>query len=147
MEPIVILVTHASMEQRRTDGGRELRELFVQSGAIGEAQVQSTLPTRAATKDCAGHPAKPAGTRTDLTPAAINRFKARGTRVESTIVAVTIGNDHPLKTIAERWYSNDLGLLLHSSDSDPRFGTASYELTNIVERDPDPRFRLTALFP
>lgn len=53
------------------------------------------------------------------------------------IPARAVGNAHEIKVVDERWYSEELGALVKSSTSDPRFGVSSYELTNIVQTDPD----------
>ena len=74
----------------------------------------------------------------DLPPQSVNGVFARGTRVTVTIPVNTFGNDADLKVINERWVSDDLKLLLKSTNSDPRFGTTTYELTNIVQAEPDP---------
>jgi hypothetical protein len=74
----------------------------------------------------------------DLQPQFLNGVYAKGARVTTTIPAGTIGNDHDLKVVNERWYSDDLKLLLKSSNSDPRFGTTTYELTDISQAAPDP---------
>jgi hypothetical protein len=63
---------------------------------------------------------------------------ARGSRVTVTIPAGTIGNGKDLKVVNERWYSDDMQILLKSSNSDPRFGTTSYELSDLVQAPPDP---------
>jgi hypothetical protein len=73
----------------------------------------------------------------DLSPQVVNGVSARGTRVTSTIPAGSIGNDQDLKVVNERWTSDDLKLLIRSSNSDPRFGVSTYELTNIVQGEPD----------
>jgi hypothetical protein len=63
---------------------------------------------------------------------------AKGSRITITIPAGTFGNHGPLNVLNERWYSEDMRILLKSSNSDPRFGTTTYELTDIVQRPPDP---------
>jgi hypothetical protein len=67
-----------------------------------------------------------------------NGVLAQGTRSTITIPAGEIGNDRDLHVVNERWYSNDLQMLIKSSNSDPRFGTTTYQLTNIVRSAPDP---------
>jgi hypothetical protein len=49
-----------------------------------------------------------------------------------------IGNDQELKSVTERWYSNDIHALVKSVTTDPRSGTYVYELTNTVRSAPDP---------
>jgi hypothetical protein len=73
----------------------------------------------------------------DLSPQFVNGIFARGSRSTSTIPAGAIGNDRDLKIVNESWFSEDLKLLLKSSNSDPRFGTTTYELRNITQAEPD----------
>jgi uncharacterized protein (TIGR03435 family) len=49
-----------------------------------------------------------------------------------------IGNDKEFHSVTERWFSPDLNLLIKSVSADPRFGTTTYELTNINRQAPDP---------
>lgn len=74
----------------------------------------------------------------DLPPQVIHGVNAKGSRITMTIPAGTFGNDREIKIVNERWYSDDLKVLLKSSNSDPRFGVTTYELTNIVQAPPDP---------
>ena len=37
-----------------------------------------------------------------------------------------------------RWFSKELGLVVYSKNTDPRFGEQTYKLTNIVRAEPDP---------
>lgn len=53
------------------------------------------------------------------------------------IPVATLGNDRDIKLVDERWFSDDLRSLVKSINSDPRFGVTTYELTNIVQSDPD----------
>lgn len=63
---------------------------------------------------------------------------AEGTRKITTIPAGAIGNERPIEITYERWYSKELGLVVYSQTSDPRFGEQTYRLTNIVRSEPDP---------
>jgi len=68
----------------------------------------------------------------------VNGVSCQGTRITMTIPKGQIGNDREIKVITEQWFSNDLGLLVKSSTSDPRFGDTTYQLNNIVRAAPDP---------
>ncbi len=68
----------------------------------------------------------------------IEGVEAEGTRSTMTIPAGTIGNEQPIKTVMERWYSPDLRVIVQSKRSDPRFGEHTYRLTNIVRAEPSP---------
>ncbi len=63
---------------------------------------------------------------------------AEGTRRITTIPAGAIGNERPIEITYERWFSKDLGVVVFSKNSDPRFGDQTYKLTNIVRSEPDP---------
>lgn len=80
----------------------------------------------------------PQPTSEDLGSQMINGVTAQGTRTTLTIPAGQIGNDRPIQTVNERWFSSDLQMLVKSSNSDPRFGETTYQLTNISRVAPDP---------
>lgn len=63
---------------------------------------------------------------------------AEGTRRITTIPADAIGNERPIETVYERWYSKELGMVVYSKNTDPRFGEQTYRLTNLVRAEPDP---------
>ncbi len=68
----------------------------------------------------------------------IEGVEAEGTRSTVTIPAGEVGNEQPIKIVAERWYSPDLKVVVQSHRSDPRFGEHTYRLTNIVRAEPSP---------
>lgn len=68
----------------------------------------------------------------------IEGVETEGTRSVTTIPAGAIGNERPIETIYEKWYSKELQLVVMSKRSDPRFGEQTYRLTNIVRSEPDP---------
>jgi hypothetical protein len=63
---------------------------------------------------------------------------AEGGRVTFTIPAGKIGNDRPIVSFNERWYSQELQTVVLSKNSDPRMGETTYRLTNIDRGEPDP---------
>jgi len=68
----------------------------------------------------------------------VNGVMAQGTRTTTTIPRGQIGNDREIKVVTERWVSNELQTLIRSTNSDPRFGDTTYQLTGILEREQDP---------
>ena len=68
----------------------------------------------------------------------IEGVEAEGTRSTMTIPPGAIGNEQPIKTVMERWYSPELKLVVQSKRSDPRYGDHTYRLTNIVRAEPSP---------
>jgi hypothetical protein len=73
-----------------------------------------------------------------LPPQMVNGVLSQGTRTTETIPVGKIGNDRAISVVSERWYSNDLQMLVKSTSSDPRFGDSTYQLSNIVQTAPDP---------
>jgi len=78
------------------------------------------------------------GASEDLGDQIVNGVMARGTRSTITIPEGQIGNDREIKVVSERWYSNDLQMLVKSTNNDPRFGETTYELTNVLQGAQDP---------
>ena len=72
------------------------------------------------------------GTRT------IEGVSAEGTRTTVTIPAGQIGNELPLETVTERWYSPELQVTVMNKRTDPRMGTTTYTLKNIIRSEPSP---------
>ena len=68
----------------------------------------------------------------------IEGVSAEGTRTTMTIPAGQIGNELPIVTVSERWYSPELQVTVMSTRSDPRTGTTTYKLTNVNRSEPSP---------
>jgi hypothetical protein len=86
----------------------------------------------------------PNGTYTD--PVTKTVYPADDRLVTRTIPAGAIGNQLALTITSERWRSTALDLLLEDTHTDPRFGTTTYQLSNIGQSPasslfmPDPSF-------
>lgn len=61
---------------------------------------------------------------------------AEGTRVTRTVPAGQMGNEQPLQTVVETWYSSDLKTVVLSKRSDPRSGETVTRYTNISRTEP-----------
>jgi hypothetical protein len=68
----------------------------------------------------------------------INGVQATGTRMTRTIPAGAEGNSLPIVTVHETWMSDDLKVPVMVKTSDPRFGSTTTQLTNIIRAEPDP---------
>jgi hypothetical protein len=73
----------------------------------------------------------------DLGSQPVNGIASRGSRITITIPMGSVGNDHDIKIVNERWYSDGLQVLVKTVNNDPRFGITTYDLTNVIQGQPD----------
>jgi hypothetical protein len=66
----------------------------------------------------------------------IEGVPADGRRTTITIPAGQVGNDQPIVTVVENWYSPDLQTTVLSKHSDPRIGETVTRLANIGRGEP-----------
>jgi len=64
--------------------------------------------------------------------------ESEGTRTTSTLPAGAIGNDRPIQTVSERWYSPELQTVMMTKHTDPRSGEETFRLTNVSRGEPSP---------
>ena len=85
-------------------------------------------------------PVRNRSTSEDLGTTSIQGFEATGRRTSTTIPAGQVGNDQPIVTSDETWWSKGLGfgLVLRSVHDDPRTGTSTRELVSLTLGEPDP---------
>jgi len=76
--------------------------------------------------------------REDLGTREIEGFVVRGTRTTTTTEAGAIGNDQPIVSVTESWYSEELRQKLLSETDDPQYGHRTTRLVNIQRTEPDP---------
>ena len=74
----------------------------------------------------------------DLGSTEIEGFTVTGTRYTRTIPAGEMGNDQPMTTTNERWFSPDLKMDLLNKSESPESGKHVRKLVNIRMGDPDP---------
>jgi hypothetical protein len=74
----------------------------------------------------------------DLGATEIEGFTVTGTRYTRTIPAGERGNDQPMTTTNERWFSSDLKMDLLTKSESPEAGKHVRRLVNIRMGDPDP---------
>jgi hypothetical protein len=102
-------------------------------GAVPGGPAQSSGPARTpALRDDAEVQTEQLGRRR------IEGLQAEGTRTMMTIPAHAIGNQSPIRTVSERWFSPDLQVVVLTRRSDPRFGETVYRLVNIRRTEPAP---------
>ena len=61
---------------------------------------------------------------------------AQGTRTTITIPAGRDGNERPIETVIESWYSPELQMVILATRNDPRTGETVTRYTNIVRGEP-----------
>lgn len=66
----------------------------------------------------------------------IEGVNSEGTRHTSTTEAGAIGNDRPIHSITERWYSPELQTVMLTRSTDPRTGEESFRLVNVSRSEP-----------
>lgn len=73
-----------------------------------------------------------------LTDRLVEGVLASGVRRTTTINKGAIGNEQPIKIVAEEWTSPDLQILVMTDHNDPRTGRSTYRLLKISRLDPAP---------
>ena len=106
------------------------------------AEVQVYIQKLAQVRDAVQGLARAAGKNPndsveDLGTMSLNGVMAHGTRTTIVVPVGAIGNDREFRSIEERWFSDELNLLVKSVSTDPRFGTTTYERKNISRQTPD----------
>jgi hypothetical protein len=74
----------------------------------------------------------------DLGTTTIEGFTTKGMRIVYTTPAGAMGNDKPMTSSSERWYSSDLKMALLTIYESPESGKHVTKLLNIHTGDPDP---------
>jgi hypothetical protein len=116
-----------------TSKGCTTRSVNANQSVIIAATDNGTHTSSFSTSTSSSKSTKPASkvTSEDLGIQTINGISTKGTRQTLTIPAQVMGSDHDIIVVNERWYSDELGVLVRSSNVDPRFGSTTYDLTNI----------------
>jgi hypothetical protein len=75
----------------------------------------------------------------DLGTQMIEGVTARGTRTTQTWPVDSVGNDRPIVSVHETWFSQQLGgIVVLSKNTDPRYGETTTALKNVNLAEPDP---------
>jgi hypothetical protein len=76
----------------------------------------------------------------DLGTAEMNGIEVDGKRVTRTIPEETVGNDRPFTSVEESWHSKQLDIDIQVKRTDPRMGTHTVTMTNIIAGEPDAKY-------
>ena len=75
----------------------------------------------------------------------IEGVNAQGEKTTRTFPIGMMGNDRPLVSVMESWFSPDLRITVLTKNSDPRMGESVMQLRNLDRSEPDPGlFRVPA---
>lgn len=103
--------------------------------------IKTTLPTPPAGQagqGARGSHGNPAGVvTTDLGTQTVNGVAATGTQTTRTIPAAAIGNAQAIQIVRIVWVSTALKVPVQIQSTDPRFGSTTMNVTNIVQAEPD----------
>lgn len=135
--------------QRRTEGAKDV---VIEHGGTGPAIMESmplppgiamhgqagaVIGQRVRIAEAGGGTASAVNFKNEpLGKRMIEGVEAEGTRTTLTIPAGQIGNEHPLDTVSERWYSNELKTIVMTTRKDPRTGESTYRLANLRRGEP-----------
>lgn len=115
----------------------------------GNQSVRYSQEAHAATpgtNGTASQAVKPPAARTDRPEASteslgseiIEGVSVEGQKTTRTFPVDSIGNDRPVVSVSEHWFSNELRMTVLSKTSDPRTGETTMRLRNINRSEPDP---------
>jgi hypothetical protein len=104
----------------RVSGGLRVEGVQVSDGPGVSTSTESRLQTST----------EPLGQQT------IEGVVAEGKRTTTTIPAGAMGNERPINTVTEEWFSSELQTVILSTTKDPRMGETTYRLTNIQRAEP-----------
>jgi hypothetical protein len=102
-----------------------------------DAPVPAPLPVLPPIR-CAPGAKTAAAATVSLGKKTLDGLTASGTRAEYTIPAGQIGNDQPITITSEHWISDDLGVVLSSTEHHPMIGDTQFHLDQVERTEPDP---------
>jgi hypothetical protein len=100
--------------------------------------AQSNAAVKPASEPATAQMTIPKTVSEDLGTMTIQGIEARGQRHTTTIPSGAIGNDQPLVTMQEDWFSIEYGFAVRSMRDDPQFGKETTELVKLEPGEPDP---------
>lgn len=76
----------------------------------------------------------------DLGPSEISGIEVEGRRITRTLPEGMLGNDRPITSVEENWYSKALDVNVQMKRNDPRMGVLTTTMTSVNLVEPDERF-------
>lgn len=78
---------------------------------------------------------RPRATNEDLGTKSLEGFVTSGTRTTETLPKGYEGNDRPIITVTDTWFSNDLNMVIAVKRTSPIDGETAIQLANIKQND------------
>lgn len=100
--------------------------------------LESLRKLQPGTAELPRNPTKPPMPIENLGTREIEGVTATGTRRSRTIAAGEIGNEKPITSVFETWYSEELKIAVLTTSDDPQSGQTVTRLVNIRIGEPDP---------
>jgi hypothetical protein len=116
----------------KVDSGQVFERRVAISGAAGSADMTHTTRVRVMIR----HTETGDANKETLGMQTIEGIEAEGSRVTVTTPAGQIGNQLPIQTVSESWYSPKLQTVVLSKQSDPRMGDTIFRLTKVELGEP-----------
>ena len=136
--PVVDATSHAPGGDRAEANLAFERQVVIAHKQPAAAQASVEGASGAGIKVMISHVDAGNVNRESLGKQVIEGVEAEGTRVTVTIPAGAIGNELPIQTVSETWYSPRLQTVVMSTQSDPRTGETTFRLTNASPGEPSP---------
>ena len=102
------------------------------------ARAESKVKLGVLKADGVAAQAMPAAKKETLDKQIMEGLSCEGVRYTTTLDTGAIGNDRPIQTVEERWYSSDLQVNMLVRRTDPRSGEDIVRMTNVRRLEPDP---------
>jgi len=76
----------------------------------------------------------------DLGPSEISGVEVEGQRITRTLPEGMLGNDRPITSVEENWYSKALDVNVQMKRTDPRMGMLTTTMTTVNPGEPDAKY-------
>jgi hypothetical protein len=133
----IATVTHTTQTVAASDAVSAPRHgMMVMATPLNDSGQPAGPPTKIQTQHSAAGNASAVKTET-LGTKPVEGVEAAGTKTTRTIEAGTMGNNEPIVSVTDSWYSRDLQIVVLNETDDGQSGHNSMKLVNIVRAEPN----------
>lgn len=138
----IATVTHTTQTVAASDAVSAPRHgTMVMATPLNDSGQPSGPPTKIQTQHSAANSASTVKTET-LGTKSVEGVEAVGTKTTRTIEGDPGGNEQPIISVTDSWYSRDLQIVVLNETDDGQSGHNSMKLVNIVRAEPNPQLFL-----